>query len=281
MWVASVSFYIFGLKANSVFCFKAEVKLVEISNHLMAELDFAGFYWRQMMTTNGISTEAFHWLKNSLEGIRLQAWQFFTVCVPVVVIAAPVGSVVATHFHRFVKDLHWIVNHDYWLLTSIIYILPNCYNCLAPDFDSYTLPRLGKFWPAWSTFLTRWPLSLRLRFSTWRQSSGFSPSPSLQATLILVLVLNMVFEPTFHNMYVLCLVSCRWRHILHSSLVGWPEVFQQPWSFIAMGTSIFSWFCDVGWILIMEENINLCNISDCSFLRTRGKQRMKTNQKHE
>ena len=147
-------------------------------------------------------------------------------------IAAPVGSVVATHFHRFVKDLHWNVNLDCWLLTSIIYILPNCYNCLALDLDSYNLPHLGKFWPAWSTFLTRWPLSLRLRFSTWRQSSGFSPSPSLQATLILVLVLNMVFAPTFHN--VLCLVSCRWRHILHSSLVGWPEVFQQPWSFIAM-----------------------------------------------
>ena len=170
-------------------------------------------------------------------------------------IAAPVGSVIATHFHRFVKDLHWIVNHDYWLLTSIIYILPNCYNCLALGFDSYTLSHLGKFWPAWSTFLTRWPLSLRLRFSTWRQSSGFSPSPSLQATLILVLVLNMVFEPTFHNMYVLCLVSCRWRHILHSSLVGWPEVFQ-PWSFIAMGTSIFSWFCDVGWFLINDHGRN-------------------------
>ena len=198
------------------------------------------------MTTNGISTEAFHWLKNSSEDIRLQAWQFFTVCVPVVVIAAPVGSVVATHFHRFVKDLHWIVNHDYWLLTSIIYILPNCYNCLALDFDSYTWPHLGKCWPAWSTFLTRWPLSLRLRFSTWRQSSGFSPSPFLQATLILVLVLNMVFAPTFHN--VLCLVSCRWRHILHSSLVGWPEVFQQPWSFIAMGSILLSFRDFVMWV---------------------------------
>ena len=48
------------MQANHVFCFKAEVELIEISNHLMAELHFAGFYWRQMMTTNGISTEAFH-----------------------------------------------------------------------------------------------------------------------------------------------------------------------------------------------------------------------------
>ena len=54
------------------------------------------------------------------------------------------------------------------------------------------------------------------------------------------------FAPTFHDM--LCLVSCRWRHILHSSLVGWPEVFQQPWSFIAMGSVLLSFRDFVMWV---------------------------------
>jgi len=62
---------------------------------LMAINASSCFYWRQLMTTNGISTEA---------------WHFFTVCVPVVVIGAPIGSVIATHFHRKV-------------LASMIYIL--------------------------------------------------------------------------------------------------------------------------------------------------------------
>ena len=58
----------------------------------------------------------------------LQAWHFFTVCVPVVVIAAPIGSVIATHFHRwtFSKTLILDCFIWYWLrkvLASMIYIL--------------------------------------------------------------------------------------------------------------------------------------------------------------
>ena len=30
------------------------------------------------------------------------AWQYFAVCVPVVVIGAPLGSVIGSHFHRLV-----------------------------------------------------------------------------------------------------------------------------------------------------------------------------------
>ncbi|KAK3741467.1 hypothetical protein QZH41_002864 [Actinostola sp. cb2023] len=53
---------------------------------LMAGNTLVGFYWRQIMMT-GISTEA---------------WEFAGVCVPIVVLGAPFGSVIGTHFHRLV-----------------------------------------------------------------------------------------------------------------------------------------------------------------------------------
>ena len=32
--------------------------------------------------------------------VSVDAWQYFAVCVPVVVIGAPLGSVIGSHFHR-------------------------------------------------------------------------------------------------------------------------------------------------------------------------------------
>jgi len=62
---------------------------------LMAVNTCVGFYWRQMMTFTGVENDA---------------WGYFKVCVPIVVIFAPLGSIIASHFHRQV-------------LAALVYIL--------------------------------------------------------------------------------------------------------------------------------------------------------------
>ena len=52
---------------------------------LMAGNTIVGFYWRAFMSEPPISEDA---------------WQFLAVCVPVVVLGAPLGSVLGSHFHR-------------------------------------------------------------------------------------------------------------------------------------------------------------------------------------
>ncbi|VDN02523.1 unnamed protein product [Thelazia callipaeda] len=61
---------------------------------LMAVNTCVGFFWRQLIMTD----------------ISELAWQYFQVSVPVVVICAPLGSLIASHFHRLV-------------LASFVYIL--------------------------------------------------------------------------------------------------------------------------------------------------------------
>lgn len=51
---------------------------------LMAGNTVVGFYWRQIM----------------MQGITNEGWEFFLVCVPIVVIGAPLGSLLGSHFHR-------------------------------------------------------------------------------------------------------------------------------------------------------------------------------------
>lgn len=53
---------------------------------LMAGNTMVGYFWRQVMQ-QGVSTEAY---------------EFLAVCAPIVVLGAPLGSVVGTHFHRLV-----------------------------------------------------------------------------------------------------------------------------------------------------------------------------------
>ena len=61
---------------------------------LMAGNTVVGFYWRQVMQ-QAISTEAYYYL---------------AVCVPIVVLGAPLGSVIGSHFHR-------------QILATLVYIL--------------------------------------------------------------------------------------------------------------------------------------------------------------
>ena len=53
---------------------------------LMAGNSIIGFYWRGVM----------------MRAITDETWQYFAVCVPVVVIGAPLGSYLGSHFHRLV-----------------------------------------------------------------------------------------------------------------------------------------------------------------------------------
>ena len=54
---------------------------------LMAINTCVGFFWRELMTEEGVSQEA---------------WEYTAVCVPIVVFCAPFGSLIASHFHRLV-----------------------------------------------------------------------------------------------------------------------------------------------------------------------------------
>ena len=53
---------------------------------LMAGNTVIGFYWRQIM----------------MQEVSQDAWDYLAVCVPIVVIGAPMGSLVGSHFHRLV-----------------------------------------------------------------------------------------------------------------------------------------------------------------------------------
>ena len=61
---------------------------------LMAGNTVVGFYWRQVMQ----------------QAISADAYNYLAVCVPIVVLGAPLGSVIGSHFHR-------------QILASLIYIL--------------------------------------------------------------------------------------------------------------------------------------------------------------
>ena len=61
---------------------------------LMAGNTVVGFYWRQVMQ----------------QAISADAYYYLAVCVPIVVLGAPLGSVIGSHFHR-------------QILASLIYIL--------------------------------------------------------------------------------------------------------------------------------------------------------------
>ena len=62
---------------------------------LMAINTNVGFYWRAMMIDGGVEPEA---------------WKYLAVCVPIVVVFAPLGSILSSHFHRQV-------------LAALIYVL--------------------------------------------------------------------------------------------------------------------------------------------------------------
>ena len=53
---------------------------------LMALNTCVGFFWRGLV----------------MQGIEQETWEYLIVCVPVVVIGAPIGSLLGSHFHRLV-----------------------------------------------------------------------------------------------------------------------------------------------------------------------------------
>ena len=52
---------------------------------LMAGNSLVGVFWREFMTEGGAEEEA---------------WLYLAVCVPIVVLGAPTGSFLSSHFHR-------------------------------------------------------------------------------------------------------------------------------------------------------------------------------------
>jgi hypothetical protein len=51
---------------------------------LMAVNTVVGFYWRQVI----------------MQAIHIDSYQYLAVCAPIVVLGAPLGSVIGSHFHR-------------------------------------------------------------------------------------------------------------------------------------------------------------------------------------
>ena len=68
---------------------------------------FSGFYWRQMMTDTGVEPDA---------------WGYLIVCVPIVVIFAPLGSIISSHFHRQVLAFLIYILDTVALVTAFIVI---------------------------------------------------------------------------------------------------------------------------------------------------------------
>ena len=48
------------------------------------------------------SVVAVYWRGVMLASITQEAWEFLAVCIPIVVIGAPVGSILGSHLHRIV-----------------------------------------------------------------------------------------------------------------------------------------------------------------------------------
>ena len=66
-----------------------------------------GFYWRQMMTDTGVEPDA---------------WGYLIVCVPIVVIFAPLGSILSSHFHRQVLATLVYILDTVALITALVVI---------------------------------------------------------------------------------------------------------------------------------------------------------------
>ena len=60
-------------------------------------------------------------------GVEVDAWGYLIVCVPVVVVFAPLGSLIASHFHRYKIFATHIFGfsplHFRQVLAALVYIL--------------------------------------------------------------------------------------------------------------------------------------------------------------
>uniref|UniRef100_A0A1I8EHL3 Membrane transporter protein n=3 Tax=Wuchereria bancrofti TaxID=6293 RepID=A0A1I8EHL3_WUCBA len=76
---------------------------------LMAANSMVGFFWRQFMQN----------------GIQQESWEYFSVCLPVVVIFAPIGSFVASYLHRLTLASFIYILETIALIGGLIIIKPN------------------------------------------------------------------------------------------------------------------------------------------------------------
>ena len=96
-------------------------------------------------------------------GVEPDAWGFLIVCVPIVVIFAPLGSIISSHFHRQVLAFLIYILDTVALVTAFI-VIPitvelgimwsvEKYFLNPIDFFKYFLPAAGVYWgPAsWSS----------------------------------------------------------------------------------------------------------------------------------
>ena len=57
------------------------------------------FFFPQILMA-GNTLVAFFWREVMLQAVSTEAWEYLAVCVPIVVIGAPCGSMLGSHFHR-------------------------------------------------------------------------------------------------------------------------------------------------------------------------------------
>ncbi|EFO23837.1 hypothetical protein LOAG_04642 [Loa loa] len=76
---------------------------------LMAANSMVGFFWRQCVQNE----------------IQQESWEYFSVCLPVVVIFAPIGSFLASHLHRLTLASFIYILETVALVSALIIIKPN------------------------------------------------------------------------------------------------------------------------------------------------------------
>uniref|UniRef100_A0A915Q7V1 Sulfite exporter TauE/SafE family protein n=1 Tax=Setaria digitata TaxID=48799 RepID=A0A915Q7V1_9BILA len=76
---------------------------------LMAANSIVGFFWRQFMQNE----------------IQQESWEYFAVCLPVVVIFAPIGSFIASYLHRLVLASFIYILETIALVSALIIIKPH------------------------------------------------------------------------------------------------------------------------------------------------------------
>ena len=75
---------------------------------LMALNSVVGFYWQAIMK----------------DGLHPDSWEYLAVCTPIVVLGAPIGSVLGTHFHRLVLSILIVVINIISLISGYAIVRP-------------------------------------------------------------------------------------------------------------------------------------------------------------
>ena len=75
---------------------------------LMAINTCVGFFWRQFI----------------MNEVSMDAWSYFFVCIPIVVIGAPLGSIIGSHFHRQVLAAFVYITDTVQLVAALIIVQP-------------------------------------------------------------------------------------------------------------------------------------------------------------